>query len=156
MIIPVYNNASTIADVVKRTLLLCNDVIVVNDGSTDSTKEQLESISGIILINSPKNEGKGAALRKGFRKALNLGFTYAITLDADGQHYPEDIPIFLEANLRNPGCMIVGARKLEGVMRSKASAFANSFSNFWFCVQTLHKLPDTQTGYRLYPLKKIK
>ena len=156
VIIPVYNNASTIADVVKRTLLLCNDVIVVNDGSTDSTKEQLESISGIILINSPKNEGKGAALRKGFRKALNLGFTYAITLDADGQHYPEDIPIFLEANLRNPGCMIVGARKLEGVMRSKASAFANSFSNFWFCVQTLHKLPDTQTGYRLYPLKKIK
>ena len=52
--------------------------------------------------------------------------------------------------------MIVGARKLEGVMRSKTSAFANSFSNFWFCVQTLHKLPDTQTGYRLYPLKKIK
>lgn len=156
MIIPVYNNAGTIADVVERTLLQCNDVIVVNDGSTDSTKKQLESISGIILINSPKNEGKGAALKKGFRKALNLGFTYAITLDADGQHFPEDIPIFLEANLRNPGCLIVGARKLEGVMRSKASAFANSFSNFWFCVQTLHKLPDTQTGYRLYPLKKIK
>lgn len=156
VIIPVYNNAGTIADVVERTLLQCNDVIVVNDGSTDSTKKQLESISGIILINSPKNEGKGAALKKGFRKALNLGFTYAITLDADGQHFPEDIPIFLEANLRNPGCLIVGARKLEGVMRSKASAFANSFSNFWFCVQTLHKLPDTQTGYRLYPLKKIK
>ncbi len=156
VIIPVYNNGGTIADVVKRTLLQCNDVIVVNDGSTDSTKEQLESISGIILVNSPKNEGKGAALRKGFRKALDLGFTYAITLDADGQHYPEDIPVFLEANIRNPGSLIVGARKLEGVIRSKGSSFANSFSNFWFCVQTLHKLPDTQTGYRLYPLKKIK
>lgn len=156
MVIPVYNNAGTIADVVKRTLLHCDDVIVVNDGSTDSTKEQLESISGITLINSPKNEGKGAALRKGFRNALDLGFAYAITLDADGQHYPEDIPLFLEANLKNPGCLIVGARKLDGVRRSKASSFANSFSNFWFCVQTLHKLPDTQTGYRLYPLKKIK
>ena len=88
MIIPVYNNGGTIADVVKRTLLQCNDVIVVNDGSTDLTKEHLESISGITLINSPKNEGKGAALRRGFRKALDLGFTYAITLDADGQHYP--------------------------------------------------------------------
>lgn len=156
MIIPVYNNDGTIADVVKRTLLQCNDVIVVNDGSTDLTKEHLESISGITLINSPKNEGKGAALRRGFRKALDLGFTYAITLDADGQHYPEDIPLFLEANIKNPGCLIVGARKMEGVTRSKASSFANSFSNFWFCVQTLHRLPDTQTGYRLYPLKKIK
>ena len=155
-IIPVYNNGGTIADVVKRTLLQCNDVIVVNDGSTDLTKEHLESISGITLINSPKNEGKGAALRRGFRKALDLGFTYAITLDADGQHYPEDIPLFLEANIKNPGCLIVGARKMEGVTRSKASSFANSFSNFWFCVQTLHRLPDTQTGYRLYPLKKIK
>lgn len=156
VIIPVYNNDGTIADVVKRTLLQCNDVIVVNDGSTDLTKEHLESISGITLINSPKNEGKGAALRRGFRKALDLGFTYAITLDADGQHYPEDIPLFLEANIKNPGCLIVGARKMEGVTRSKASSFANSFSNFWFCVQTLHRLPDTQTGYRLYPLKKIK
>lgn len=156
VIIPVYNNAGTITDVVKRTLLHCNDVIVVNDGSTDSTKECLEGISEISLINSPKNEGKGAALRRGFRKALELGFSYAITLDADGQHYPEDIPLFLEANIEHPGCLIVGARNLDGVVRSKGSSFANSFSNFWFCVQTLHKLPDTQTGYRLYPLKKLK
>ena len=84
MIIPVYNNEGTIADVVGRTLLHCDDVIVVNDGSADSTKECLERIAGITIINSPKNEGKGSALRRGFRKALDLGFAYAITLDADG------------------------------------------------------------------------
>lgn len=156
VIIPVYNNAGTIADVVERTLLHCDDVIVVNDGSTDSTKECLERIPGITIINSPKNEGKGAALRRGFRKALELGFSYAITIDADGQHYPEDIPLFLEANIKHPGCLIVGSRDLKGVVRSKGSSFANSFSNFWFCVQTLHKLPDTQTGYRLYPLRKLR
>ena len=141
VIIPTYNNAGTIADVVKRTLLHCDDVIVVNDGATDSTKEILTGISGITLINSPKNEGKGAALRRGFRKALEQGFTYAITLDADGQHYPEDLPLFLEANIEHPGCLIVGERNLEGVERSKGSSFANAFSNFWFCVQTFHRLP---------------
>lgn len=146
----------TIADVVERTLLHCDDVIVVNDGSTDSTKECLDRIPEITIINSPKNEGKGAALRRGFRKALELGFSYAITIDADGQHYPEDIPLFMEANIKHPGCLIVGSRDLKGVVRSKGSSFANSFSNFWFCVQTLHKLPDTQTGYRLYPLRKLR
>lgn len=156
VIIPVYNNAGTITDVVERTLLHCDDVIVVNDGSTDSTKECLERIPGVTIINSPENEGKGAALKRGFRKAMDSGFAYAITLDADGQHYPEDIPLFLEANIKYPGCLIVGARNLKDVVRSKGSSFANAFSNFWFCVQTLHKLPDTQTGYRLYPLKKLR
>lgn len=156
VIIPTYNNAGTIADVVERTLLHCDDVIVVNDGATDSTKDILTGISGITLINSPKNEGKGAALRRGFRKAMDMGFAYAITLDADGQHYPDDIPLFLEANIQHPGCLIVGERNLDGVVRSKGSSFANAFSNFWFCVQTFHRLPDTQTGYRLYPLKKLR
>lgn len=156
MIVPTCDNAGTVADVVERTLRYCGDVIVVNDGSADATRQILAAIPEIVVINSPKNEGKGAALRRGFRKALDLGFAYAITLDADGQHYPEDIPRFLEANMEHPGCLIVGARNLDGVQRSKGSAFANAFSNFWFCVQTFHRLPDTQTGYRLYPLKKLK
>lgn len=84
-----------------------------------------------------------------------MGYAYAITLDADGQHYPEDISLLAEANIKHPGSIIVGARKLDNVIRSKGSKFANAFSNFWFCVQTLHYLPDTQTGYRLYPLHKL-
>lgn len=156
VIIPTYNNAGTIADVVKRTLEQCGDVIVVNDGCTDGTDAILREIEGITVVDNITNKGKGTALKVGFKKALELGFSYAITLDADGQHYPEDIPLLLEANIQNPGAIIIGQRKLEGVDRSAGSKFANSFSNFWFCVQTLHYLPDTQTGYRLYPLHKMR
>ena len=85
-----------------------------------------------------------------------MGFSYAITLDGDGQHYPSDICHFLTANQKHPGTLIIGSRRLEGVERSGGSKFANSFSNFWFWVQTGRKLPDTQTGYRLYPLKKLR
>ena len=84
-----------------------------------------------------------------------MGFAYAITLDGDGQHYPHNIGLFLEANQRHPGALIMGSRQMDGVERSKGSRFANRFSNFWFCVQTGRHLPDTQTGYRLYPLKKL-
>jgi len=154
-IIPVYNNEATVAGVVEDTLRECADVIVVDDGSTDGTPRSLAAIEGITLVTLSRNRGKGHALREGFRKALSMGFAYAITLDADGQHYPADIPLFLEANIKNPGCLIVGSRQLEGVERTKGSGFANKFSNFWFTVQTGVALDDTQTGYRLYPLRKL-
>ena len=156
VVIPTYNNVGSITDVIERTKAQCEDVIVVNDGSNDGTEKILKSITGITLVEYKNNEGKGTALKRGFKKALELGFSYAITLDGDGQHYPEDIPLMLEANQKNPGAIIIGQRKLDGVDRSGGSKFANSFSNFWFCVQTLHYLPDTQTGYRLYPLHKLK
>ena len=155
VVIPTYNNVGTIVDVVNRVLMQCIDVIVVNDGSTDGTAELVREIKDITLIDNQINRGKGTALKRGFKKALELGFAYAITLDADGQHYPEDIPLLLEANIKHPGCIIMGQRKMEGVERSRGSKFANSFSNFWFCVQTFHYLSDTQTGYRLYPLYKL-
>lgn len=154
VVIPVYNNEKTIGDVVRRSLENCADVIVVNDGSTDSTGEILHNISGINIVEYAENQGKGYALKCGFRKALSLGFTYAITLDGDGQHYPEDIPNFLKANTEHPGAIIIGERDLSGVERSKGSGFANKFANFWFTVQTFKRV-DTQSGCRLYPLKKL-
>ncbi len=155
VIIPTYNNEKSIGQVVTDTLGYCDDVIVVNDGSTDSTTATLNEMSGITLVSYPQNKGKGHALREGFRRALSMGLAYAITLDADGQHYPADIPLFLKANQEHPGALIVGRRQLEGVDRSKGSNFANKFSNFWFYVQTGKALEDTQTGYRLYPLRKL-
>lgn len=155
LLIPTYNNAGTICDVVLRCLEQCDDVIVVNDGSTDGTLEILQSIHNITLVDYPNNAGKGKALKRGFRKAISMGFAYAITLDADGQHFPEDIHILLDANKKNPGALIVGERQMNGADRSRGSRFANSFSNFWFCVQTWHYMPDTQTGMRLYPLHKL-
>lgn len=96
VVIPTYNNAGTILDVVRRSLEQCDDVIVVCDGCTDSTVELLSSLSGNIdILEFKTNRGKGAALREGFRHARQRGFAYAITLDADGQHFPEDIPAML-------------------------------------------------------------
>ena len=156
VVIPTYNNAGTIVDVVRRTKEQCDDVIVVCDGCTDGTMELLQEVTDIVIVSCPDNGGKGAALKKGFQKAIKEGFSYAITLDADGQHFPEDIHVFLEANIEHPDAIIVGQRKgMDGVERTSGSNFANAFSNFWFCVQTGHHLADTQTGYRLYPLKKL-
>ena len=155
VVIPTYNNAGTIVQVVESTLACCDDVIVVNDGSTDATTSLLQGLEGITLVHYAANRGKGYALRKGFCKAREMGFAYAITLDADGQHYPEHIADFLRANQENPGALIIGSRKLQGVQRSKGSNFANAFSNFWFWVQTGRRLADTQTGYRLYPVRKL-
>ena len=153
--IPTYNNGGTIANVVRKTLEACSDVIVVNDGSTDNTRQALEAIEGITLVTYDQNRGKGYALKQGFKKALELGFAYAITLDGDGQHYPENIGLFLQANIDHPGALIIGSRNLDNVDRSKGSSFANKFSNFWFYIQTGKNLDDTQTGYRLYPIKKL-
>ena len=158
VIVPTFNNAGTIVDVVSRCQAQCDDVIVVCDGCTDNTVQLLEAMDfPPVILDLGHNRGKGIALREGFRYALKSGFAYAITLDGDGQHFPEDIPVLVEANIKHPGALIVGARKnLENAERSGGSKFANKFSNFWFAVQTGHYLPDTQTGYRLYPLKKLR
>lgn len=157
VIIPTYNNAGTIVDVTRRALDFCADVFVVLDGCTDNTLELLQSIEDKpVIIELPKNSGKGNALKAGFKHAKERGFAYAVTLDADGQHYPEDIPLFLEANRRYPDAVIVGKRMgLEKADRGISARFANSFSNLWFFLQTLKPLQDTQTGYRLYPLNRL-
>ena len=98
VIIPTYNNGGTVADVVARALQQTPHVIVVNDGSDDDTLSALRPFD-IILLSYDRNRGKGHALKQGFRKARELGFRYAVTLDADGQHFPEDIPLLLEVRL---------------------------------------------------------
>lgn len=157
VIVPTYNNNGTILQVLKRIVPYAKDIIVVNDGSTDSTQELLESFDkeNLIICSYRDNAGKGHALRTGFLKAKELGFLYAITIDSDGQHYPEDIPLFIEAFKKNIGSLIVGNRKLVNKNMPGKNTFANYFSNFWFMVQTWQYLPDTQTGFRLYPLKKL-
>lgn len=155
VVIPTYNNAGTITAVVESAKQYCLDIIVVDDGCTDGTSEKLSQISDITVVRHTANKGKGTALKTAFREALRQGFSYAITMDADAQHYASDIPAFLKANMQHPGALIVGSRQLQGVDRSKGSDFANKFSNFWFYIQTGRNLADTQTGYRLYPLKKL-
>ena len=156
VVMPTYNNDGTLRNVVERVLTFCKDVIVVNDGCTDTSADILVSFGEkITVVDYGKNRGKGYALKKGFEKARELGFDYAITIDSDGQHYPEDIPLFIKTLEKNPGALIVGSRNLEQENMPEKNTFANRFSNFWFKIQTSVNLPDTQTGYRLYPLKNM-
>ena len=153
---PTYNNGGTLRDVLERLLSFCSDVIVVNDGCTDDSAEILASFGECLtVVDYGKNRGKGYALKQGFKKAKALGFDYALTLDSDGQHFPEDIPLFVKALEQHPGALIVGSRNLKQENMPEKNTFANRFSNFWFKIQTGVSLPDTQTGYRLYPLKKL-
>lgn len=155
VLIPTYNNAATVGKVIEESKLYCKDIFVVNDGSTDNTTAVLESIEGINVISYMPNRGKGHALQCGLNKARECGFDYCITLDADGQHYPSEIPKFIEAVGTNPGSLIIGARNLNAENMPGKNTFANKFSNFWFKVETWQTLHDTQSGFRLYPLKEI-
>ena len=155
-IMPTYNNGGTLRDVVERVMKQSAHVIVVNDGCTDNSADILASFGDrITVVDYGSNRGKGYALKQGFRKARQMGFDYAITIDSDGQHFPEDIPLFVEALGQHPGALIVGSRNLKQENMPGKNSFANKFSNFWFRLQTGLNLPDTQTGYRLYPLKRL-
>lgn len=159
VVIPTYNNEKTLERVISGVLkeVPADRLIVVNDGSTDQTSEILSALANEIhIVSYTQNQGKGYALRKGFAYAIKNGFENAITIDSDGQHYPEDIPSFIETAQENKGAVLMGSRNMtqEGV--PKSSSFGNRFSNFWFFVETGINLPDTQTGFRLYPLEKMK
>ena len=156
VIIPTYNNHKTLRRVIDGVLHYTQNVIVVNDGSTDTTSDIITSYPQIVKIQIPKNQGKGNALREGFKKAKQLGFEQAITIDSDGQHFPDDIPVFLDT-LENEGkdILLIGSRNMNQDGVPKKSSFGNKFSNFWFWFETGITLEDTQSGYRLYPLRSI-
>ena len=156
VVMPTYRNAGTVLDVVRRVLAQDLPLIVVNDGSPDDTDRILkESGLPMTVLTHPRNRGKGVALRTGLEYARKEGYRYALTIDSDGQHYPEDIPLFLEAVGKHPGALIVGSRDLQAENMPGGNSFANRFSNFWFRLQTARNLPDTQTGYRAYPLDRL-
>lgn len=155
VLIPTYNNAGTIAKVIADVKEYSADIIVVNDGSTDDTKNILASIENIKVIDYPNNKGKGYALKLGLQKAYEWGFRYAITIDSDGQHYADDIPAFLDKIEEKPDSLLIGARNLAADNMPSRNTFANKFSNFWYKVETGKTLSDTQSGYRLYPLEKL-
>ena len=155
VIIPVYNHAATVAQVVRQAQALGYPVFVVDDGSTDETSQRLAEIKEITLLRHSKNEGKGAAILTGFMAASGAA-DYAITLDADGQHYPEDALKLIEAIPAKKRPIVVGAR--EGMTAALGahipwtSRFGRKFSNFWVWISGGPKLSDSQSGMRIYPL----
>jgi len=155
VIMPTYNNARTLQAVIDGVLQYVGDVIVINDGATDETSDILASNSAVTVIEYHPNQGKGYALKKGFKCAAVKGFQYAITIDSDGQHMASDIGLFLDKIQQYPDSLIVGSRLLRQENMPGGNTFANKSSNFWYRLQTGINLPDTQSGFRLYPLQKI-
>ena len=155
VLIPTYNNAGTLAQVISDVKEYASDVIVVNDGSTDNTAEILTAIEDIRIISYAENRGKGYALKLGLSKAYEWGYRYVITIDSDGQHYADDIAVFVERIEQSPDTLLIGARNLTADNMPSKNSFANKFSNFWFKIETGQSLSDTQSGYRLYPLEKL-
>lgn len=158
ILVPTYNNAGTLKNVLERCLEQGLPVMVVDDGSTDDTGRILKEMTGragndggLTVVTHPVNQGKGKALKTGFQEALKLGFSYVVTIDSDGQHFPEDIPALLAQ--KGEKTLVVGSRSQMGA--DGGSSFANRFSNFWFRLFTGVSLPDTQTGFRLYPLRRL-
>lgn len=155
VVMPTYNNAGTLARVIGDVLQYAEDVLVVNDGSTDATQSILEQIDGIRIHSYAENRGKGHALKCGLKLAYEWGFRYALTIDSDGQHYADDIPAFIERIEQVPDSLLIGARNLTADNMPSKNTFANRFSNFWYRVETGQRLEDTQSGFRLYPLRKL-
>ncbi len=155
VLIPTYNNSTTIAQVITDVLAYTDDVCVVNDGSTDNTLEIVSRFPQVKLHTYPKNTGKGWALRQGFEFARKNNYEYAITLDSDGQHFADDLPTMLDALEKNKNAIVIGARNMNQSSVPGKSSFGNKFSNFWFTLETGVSVPDTQSGYRVYPVKAL-
>ncbi len=156
VVVPTYNNASTVGGVLESIGEYCDDVIVVNDGSPDATAGLLEGWKDkVTVIGYRPNRGKGYALRRGFAEAAARGFRYAVSIDSDGQHMASDLHKFVEQIESRPGALLVGSRDLRQENMPGGNSFANRFSNFWFHLHTFRRLPDTQSGYRLYPLGAV-
>lgn len=155
VIVPTYNNHKTLKRVLDGVLQYTQNIIVVNDGATDATIEILKEYPQITQVHLPINKGKGVALRSGFKTACEADYNYAITIDSDGQHFPDDIPVFINALESEGEALLIGSRNMAQEGIPKKSSFGNKFSNFWFWFETGIKLEDTQSGYRLYPLNRI-
>lgn len=158
IVIPTYNHNGTVWKAVRAAIRYCSQVIVTDDGSVpaagscmpEDLREQVECIV------CDRNRGKGRALELGFERAAARGCTHVLTMDADLQHRPEDLPALAAAAAERPDALVLGCRPMEQDGKPLGNTLANRFSNFWVRVQTGRRVSDTQTGFRIYPLQAMK
>ncbi len=150
IVIPAYNEEATIYDVVQAALKQCEKVIVVDDCSVDKTIAKLDGLS-ITLIKHEENKGKAASLWSGFMAAINIGVDAIITIDGDGQHAAEDIPLLLKKAAEFPKDIIIGARLADKSAIPAKRYYANKIANFWVAWAAGYPIADSQSGFRLYP-----
>ncbi len=150
VVIPAYNEAATIGDVASRAIRQCTHVIVVDDGSTDGTAEALIDLP-VTLLRNPTNCGKAASLWRGFQQAMTAGAAGVVTLDADGQHAPEDIPRLLAEAVFYPDYVIIGSRRRDQRRAAFWRYIANRVADFWVSWAAGCAFADSQSGFRVYP-----
>jgi glycosyltransferase involved in cell wall biosynthesis len=155
VVIPVYNEVATIRKVVSETLLQVDCVIVVDDGSSDGSLQQLDGLDAHCLKN-PCNMGKAESLTRGFAHALSLNVASVITLDGDGQHDPAEIPKLLATAKEQPDTIIVAARLKQREHAPRLRLFANRFADFWVSWAAGYPIVDSQSGFRLYPASLLR
>ncbi len=155
IVIPVYNHGRTLRDVVTRCIKIHDRVMVVDDGSSDGGADTLEGLE-VDIIRHPKNLGKGVAILSAAKRALRSGMTHMVTVDADGQHDPEDLRHFIPELEAHPDAIIVGKRDFHGAYVPESSRVGRAISNFWLLAETGRSLGDAQSGFRAYPIALFK
>lgn len=155
MVIPAYNEAATVRDVAARARKQCRNVIVVDDASSDGTDSVLTGLDVTLLCNE-RNRGKADSLVQGFEHALSHGAVAILTLDADGQHAPEEIPAFLERSLDDPNAFLIGVRRRDQRRVAFWRYAANRIADFWIGWAAGQPIDDSQSGFRLYPSRLLR
>ena len=130
VLIPTYNNEQTLEQVILDVRAYTSNILVVNDGSTDKTSDILVNYTDLKIYTHASNQGKGMALRSGFKEAAKLGYAYVITIDSDGQHYAKDLPIFIDHLEKYPNAIMIGSRNMNQANVPGKSSFGNKFSSF--------------------------
>ena len=152
IVIPSYNHGPMVETVIQKALKLNLPVVVVDDGSTDSSINRIKNIDGVRFLRHRQNRGKGAAIMTGFDLASETA-DWAITIDADGQHHPEDALNLIRAIPENSRPLVVGMRQgMTGQDVPWTSRFGRKFSNFWIKISGGPAMTDSQSGFRIYPL----
>ena len=162
VVTPTFNNADTLINVLTRIEAVGLPLIVVNDGSTDATRNLLAlwivrcPQHSIVVEHHTSNRGKAAALNSGFAVALQAGYTHAVTIDTDGQHDPEDIPALLRVAARDPHALVIGQRRDDSANCPGPNRVGRWFSKLFMQIECGQSFGDTQCGLRIYPLQLVR
>lgn len=153
-LIPAFNEAAYIADVVHRVRPHVAEVVVIDDGSGDGTAD-IARAAGAVCLDSPRHCGKASALRAGIAFARDHRFSYAITLDGDGQHLPEDIPVMVRVAEETGADLVIGARCFDRARMPRSRYFANVIGSRLASALVGCEIRDSQSGFRLFRLDRL-
>jgi glycosyltransferase involved in cell wall biosynthesis len=153
-LVPAFNEASQIAKVVGGAIQHVDEVVVIDDGSDDGTAETARA-AGATCLRLPANRGKASALRTGIEFAAARSFTHVLTLDGDGQHRPEDIPVLVQTAVRTGADMVIGTRTFERHSMPRARFYSNTFGSRLASALVGREIRDSQSGFRLIRLDKL-